>query len=158
MAHTVTATGTFTFGKHKGKSALDVFLTEPSYICWVKRSGYATLDAEVMEAITYWENENPKEVARVERGIARGTKTDKAKYASGGVVTPPPASVAKVAKSLLREPTTAATVKPPVEILICDEDDVLPPWHDSLENAFEATSKTTPPPSKAAEDPNWGTW
>jgi len=166
LAHHLTATGSFGFGKHKGKTVATVFGTEPSYLYWLQVSGYASLDAEIIEAVDAWKEAYPKEAKSVESSVARAglaaasIKRDGTKATSPAQPTPLEPHP-RVSKTLLTKPTTAATVKPPVEILICDEDDVLPPWSDELVNAFVTAAQKSSPrpiPPKDTEDPNWGTW
>lgn len=59
-----------TFGLFKGKTVTDVFLKKPSYLCWLRKTGFSSFGKEVTEAIFAWEETNPKEVQKIERRIA----------------------------------------------------------------------------------------
>lgn len=60
----------FTFGLFKGKTVTYVFKTKPSYLCWLRKTGFSNFGKEVTEAVFAWEEMNPREVQRVERSIA----------------------------------------------------------------------------------------
>lgn len=59
----------FTFGKYKGRTIKEVAAENPSYLCWMRLTGFADFGKEVTEAIFAWEEENPKEVKRIQANI-----------------------------------------------------------------------------------------
>lgn len=61
----------FKFGKHKGKTVMEVAEKDPGYLSWLRRDGFSGFGKEVTEAIFAWEEANPEEVMRIDRSIAK---------------------------------------------------------------------------------------
>lgn len=70
---------TFSFGKYKGKTVMQVAEENPGYLCWMRRTGFQNFGKEVTEAIFAWEEANPEEVKRIDRSIAKKKGEEAAK-------------------------------------------------------------------------------
>lgn len=71
----------FPFGKYKGRQVIEICEENPSYLCWLRQTGFSDFGKEITEFIFDWEEENPTETANIKRKVERSKKEEAAKKA-----------------------------------------------------------------------------